>query len=172
MLCQNEIPPAQTSEALTVAKVHGLTTIFNPSPVPTRAAFYAMPWDKIDWLIVNQEEAYSLAHKFAEDDMNASTYAGEAKSDGEEPLDSLPRYLPKATGIVMTMGAQGVQMVLRETLAPDEAGRTAGSGKLTKLSAKAGKAHGKIINTTGAGDTFAVSSLHLSLGRMMYSDHG
>jgi ribokinase len=172
MLCQNEIPPAQTSEALTVAKVHGLTTIFNPSPVPTRAAFYAMPWDKIDWLIVNQEEAYSLAHKFAEDDMNASTYAGEAKSEGEEPLDSLPRYLPKATGIVMTMGAQGVQMVLRETLAPDEAGRTAGSGKLTKLSAKAGKAHGKIINTTGAGDTFAVSSLHLSLGRMMYSDHG
>ena len=132
MLVQNEIPIAQTCEALTVAKVHDLVTVFNPSPVPTGAAFYVIPWQKVDWLIVNEDEARDLAAAFDSTEADA--------------LDGLAVALPEATGIVMTRGAEGVDMLLRREL----------SAKPHRLSAPAGKPVSRIINTTGAGDTFAV----------------
>lgn len=132
MLVQNEVPIAQTCEALTVAKVHDLITVFNPSPVPTGASFYVVPWTKVDWLIVNEDEARDLANAFARTESDA--------------LEGLAQALPGATGLIMTKGAQGVEMLLRRK-----------SNSLPqRLSAASGKPVGKIINTTGAGDTFAV----------------
>ena len=144
MLVQNEIPISQTCEALTVAKVHNLVTVFNPSPVPTGASFFVIPWQKVDWLIVNQDEASDLANAFDRSEGNV--------------LEGLAQALPQATGIVMTSGAQGVEMLLRN----------ASSGQIKRLSAPSGKPVNKIINTTGAGDTFAVCCFRQHRARLIY----
>lgn len=145
MFVQNEIPLAQTCEALIVAKAHDLITVFNPSPVPTGAAFYAIPWNKIDWLIVNEDEARELARAFDRSE--------------EDALQGLAQAVPSATGLVMTKGAAGVDMQMRREA----------NGPTKRLSAPSGKPVGKIINTTGAGDTFAVRTLHTTTDHLTNS---
>lgn len=136
MLVQNEIPIHQTCEALIKAKEAGLTTIFNPSPIPSKEHTETLiPWHSVDWLIVNEDEATDLAKAFGR------------SAEKEDALEQLGESLKHATGIVMTKGAAGVEMLL----ATPESG-------FIRLESPCGQAVNRIINTTGAGDTFAVSN--------------
>lgn len=136
MLVQNEIPILQTCEAIVKAKEADLVTIFNPSPIPSKDHVDTLlPWQSIDWLIVNEDEATELAKAFGHDT--------DRKRDA---LEQLGQSLKNATGIVMTKGAAGAEMLLRM----QEEG-------FIRLESPCGQAVHPIINTTGAGDTFAVS---------------
>lgn len=148
MLVQNEIPITQTCQALLTAKHSGLVTIFNPSPIPSKDHVTSLiPWQSIDWLIVNEDEAADLAKAFG-------------RPEASDALAELGELIPRATGIVMTKGAKGVEMLLRST-----------EDSFMRLESPCGKPVQPIINTTGAGDTFAVSSYDdLSLG-MRLSQH-
>lgn len=135
LLAQNEIPLDQTCSALKAGHQQGLITLFNPSPVPSKSEVQnTIPWDCVDWLLVNIHEAESLAMMLGKD----TSYP--------DVLERLAQALPKTTGIIVTKGAQGVDALLK-----------AENGSHIRLTASAGKARGPIIDTTGAGDTFAVS---------------
>lgn len=133
MLVQNEIPIIQTCEALIQAKKDNLVTIFNPSPIPSKGHVDTLiPWEAIDWLLVNEDETVELAKALGH-------------PDSSDALEQLGKSLPHATGIVMTKGSAGVEMLL----ATSEDG-------FIRLESPCGQALQPIINTTGAGDTFAV----------------
>jgi ribokinase len=133
MLVQNEIPLIQTCEALIQAKQAKLITIFNPSPIPSKEQVDTLiPWESIDWLLVNEDETVELAKAFGH-------------PAGSDALEQLGNSLPRATGIVMTKGSAGVEMLL-----------AASEGGFIRLESPCGQALQPIINTTGAGDTFAV----------------
>lgn len=132
MLVQNEIPILQTCEALIQAKSAGLVTVFNPSPIPSKDQVDTLiPWESIDWLLVNEDETADLARAF-----------GHANGDA---LEQLGRSLPHATGIVMTKGSAGVETLLATS-----------ENRFIRLKSPCGQALQPVTNTTGAGDTFAV----------------
>lgn len=135
MLVQNEIPIEQTCGALQAAKEQGLTTIFNPSPIPPKdVVSNVIAWKNVDWLVLNHEESKSLAGIFGHDVTTV------------DPLDALSKSMPHATGIVVTKGGDGVEALLAD-----------GNGRFVRLSSPAGKVLSPIKDTTGAGDTFTVS---------------
>lgn len=83
--------------------------------------------------------------------MNEDEAADLAKALGHQTgsvdaIEQLGESLKHATGIVMTKGAAGVEMLLA----------TSQDGFI-RLESPCGQAIEPIINTTGAGDTFAVS---------------
>lgn len=116
------------------AKQAGLVTIFNPSPIPSKDDVDTLlPWSAIDWLIVNEDETVELAKAFGH-------------PIAKDALAQLGESLPHTTGIVMTKGSAGVEMLLA----------TSGADGFIRLESPCGQAVQPIINTTGAGDTFAV----------------
>jgi ribokinase len=128
----------QTCDALLQAKEAGLVTIFNPSPIPSQDQVSSLiPWQAIDWLLLNEDETQDLAKAFGRD--------GSSSADS---LGYLGGQLPQATGIVMTKGADGVEMLLKTE-----------DMSFIRLGSPSGQAVEKIVNTTGAGDTFAVRVL-------------
>ncbi|KAI0289989.1 Ribokinase-like protein [Russula brevipes] len=88
LLLQNEIPWASTLAYLNYAYARGLTTVFNPSPMPADTQLRAFPWLALSWLIVNEGEADGLLH------------AIRGNPDGPEHFAS--------TSVVCTLGAAGV----------------------------------------------------------------
>ncbi|GAA5901460.1 putative ribokinase [Sporobolomyces salmoneus] len=130
LLLQNEIPFESTQQALREAHQAGLVTIFNPSPMLTKEQLEGFEWDELDWLIINEGEGEELVKVLAPNAANA-----------EGILRSLREKLKGLTGIIMTMGSQGVQADLKD-------------GKRI-VSVGAGKVEeGGVKDTTGAGDCF------------------
>lgn len=136
LLLQNEIPLASTRSFITEAHQAGLVTIFNPSPMLTPAELASFEWNTLDWLLVNEGEAEELVE-----------FLGGKKVDGSEVLAALRKVeaLKELTGILMTRGGEGVVAALE---GPD--GETIHVG--------AGEVQGAVVDTTGAGDCFTVSS--------------
>src|ERR1700691_4876849 len=69
ILLQNEIPFLTTLWYLTHSKSPALerpiTTIYNPSPMPTPTQIsYEIKWEHVDWLVVNEGEAQQLLDAF------------------------------------------------------------------------------------------------------------
>ena len=93
-----------------------------------------IPWQSVDWLVLNEAEARSLADAF-----------GEPKH--RDSLDALAQFLPDATALIMTKGADGVEGLISVEHA-----------SFQRLASPAGKPMKAITDTTGAGDTFTVSS--------------
>ncbi|GAA5824577.1 hypothetical protein JCM3770_000551 [Rhodotorula araucariae] len=137
LLLQNEIPLAETRRALADAHAAGLTTLFNPSPMPSRAELVAFEWSALDWLFINAGEAEDLVAALASADEAARARA----RGGPEALLAALRAtsLRDVAGIVMTRGADGVLVSLR-------GGATVQAG--------AGNVVGAVKDTTGAGDCF------------------
>ncbi|KAK7680409.1 hypothetical protein QCA50_016649 [Cerrena zonata] len=67
LLIQNEIPFSSTLAALAHAHQIDATTLFNPSPMPNIQQLRELPWDELDWLIVNQGEVLTLLKAFQSD---------------------------------------------------------------------------------------------------------
>ncbi|KAK2464485.1 hypothetical protein APHAL10511_003464 [Amanita phalloides] len=136
LLLQNEIHAESTYHALEYA--YGATTILNPSPLPSLSQIRVFPWDKVNWLIVNEGEAKDLFH---------ATIGQEAPvwRDAEEMLRSMVALpLFHKTNIICTIGARGVIAIL-----PDF-----GSDSPTVICIPAAKVLSGVNDTTGAGDCF------------------
>ncbi|EMS23165.1 ribokinase [Rhodotorula toruloides NP11] len=134
ILLQNEIPLQETKGALRRAKSAGLTTLFNPSPMPSRQALTEFEWQHLDWLVINEGEGADLLAALA--DPTATESSGGAAA----LLGALRRTaLGSLTGIIMTRGADGVVSSLRD-------------GSVVEVGP--GKVVGGVKDTTGAGDCF------------------
>ncbi|GAA5912946.1 hypothetical protein JCM8208_002410 [Rhodotorula glutinis] len=136
LLLQNEIPLAETRRTLQQAHAAGLVTLFNPSPMLSRADLAAFDWPSLDWLVINAGEAEDLLGALESDDKAAAARAG-----GPEALLGALREtsLGALEGIIMTRGAEGVIVDLRGG---------------TRLLLGPGKVVGDVKDTTGAGDCF------------------
>lgn len=115
-------------------------TIWNPSPLPTAEELKAWQWQKLDVLIVNQGEGLDLIAAL-------SGSEGSEDEDAEKTLEKLAALdqLKSLSWIVMTRGAQGVSA---SVLLQDS------QEQRTTFSVAASKPK-KVVDTTGAGDTFA-----------------
>ncbi|KPV73294.1 uncharacterized protein RHOBADRAFT_45861 [Rhodotorula graminis WP1] len=136
LLLQNEIPLAETKRTLHEAHAAGLVTLFNPSPMLSRADLAAFEWPALDWLVINAGEAEDLLVALASDETAATARAG-----GPDALLAALREtsLRSLAGIIMTRGGDGVLVDLRGG---------------TRLRLGPGKVVGEVKDTTGAGDCF------------------
>ncbi|KAM0747265.1 Ribokinase-like protein [Meredithblackwellia eburnea MCA 4105] len=127
LLLQNEIPFSSTVSSLRLAKQNSVTTIFNPSPLPSEEQLKEIDWNDVDWLLVNEGEGLALA--------------GLKEGESEEKILGKLTSLSEKGGLnaIMTKGADGVVAVTKE-------GAT--------VSCPAGKVNGGVKDTTGAGDCF------------------
>lgn len=142
LVLQNEIPLSTTAAYLSHGHSQGLSTIWNPSPLPTAEELQSWRWDQTDVLIVNQGEGLDLI----------AALTGRNVNEGEKAEDTLAalaglKQLKTLAWVVMTRGAHGVlASVLLEKSAEGESRTT------VALSASKPR---QVLDTTGAGDTFA-----------------
>ncbi|KAJ6482494.1 Ribokinase-like protein [Mycena sanguinolenta] len=138
---QNEIPLSSTIEYLTRASSSRISTIFNPSPIPTPEELQTFPWDKLTWLIVNSGEALALCQALGVEVLDLSASASAV--DTAKPLLSLLSSRMPTTNVVCTLGADGVlaQFTLLDA-------------KSEPVYLPAATLQGTTRDTTGAGDCF------------------
>jgi ribokinase len=129
LLLQNEI--SNVNYLIHRAHEKGMTTVLNPSPITAELTAYD-GLALLDWMIVNQGEAETLAG------IAGDGKSGEKaeKKDPEEVIDALKAKYPNAS-IVMTLGKHGALCLA--------------DGKKTFCGTFD---YGKRVDTTGAGDTF------------------
>ncbi|PBK71843.1 Ribokinase-like protein [Armillaria solidipes] len=144
ILLQNEIPFPDTLAQITAANdpslPQPLSTIFNPSPMPSQTQLLQFPWDKLTWLIVNEGEASDLV------DILLPSPASLVPNEDYASLSAYPVILRLAeriptTNIVCTLGAAGVLALL-----PSFEGNP--------VYLPAARLEGTVRDTTGAGDCF------------------
>ncbi|EGG06625.1 uncharacterized protein MELLADRAFT_43454 [Melampsora larici-populina 98AG31] len=149
LLLQNEIPLSETCAALKTAKKCEISTIFNPSPLPSRSEIQnVIPWSTVDWLIVNQEEARALTKACDRPDHQADVDLKIEFGQTDELQDTLIKLIRSSfanIGVVMTLGANGCQVGFRAN---------SGEKAWTLFSSLASKGTRPVIDTTGAGDCF------------------
>lgn len=103
-------------------------------------------WSNVDYLVLNADEAVNLVQVFCD----GSKGSDEGRGDTVDTLRVLSDLLPNCTAIVVTKGAHGVEAALRR-----------GGDQIVRLQEPCGQALSKIIDTTGAGDTFTVIGMDL-----------
>jgi ribokinase len=148
ILLQNEIPISTTLSYLAFSKSPALgrriTTIYNPSPIPTPTQIlHEIDWGCIDWLIVNEGEAQQLLDAFP---ASSPTSPPEIHLPGSvsyslnliSRLASQPSF--KGVNIICTLGPLGVLGHLR----------TKDGG--AQLIYEPGVSENEVRDTTGAGD--------------------
>jgi len=153
LLLQNEIKWESTLYALD--SVRNATTIFNPSPLPTSGQTRAFPWERVDWLIVNEEEARDLHSALQDEATPSSPHALIAA------LSGLPSFA--TTNIIYTLGKAGVIAFIP---AFHRSERALDSPSFMHFPAT--ELRGAVCDTTGAGDCFTgyfVQGL-MELGRL------
>lgn len=126
LICQCETPLASVTNAIELARRHGVTVVFNPAPAPTNN----LPDEllaKVDYLIVNETEAGQLSGIHVSDLASATAAAD--------------HLLQRGVGcVLLTMGASGVCI----SYAIDAVMHTQHI-PASKVS---------VVDTTAAGDTF------------------
>lgn len=153
LIVQNEIPLPTTQRFLAHARRAGTTTIFNPSPMLTKEELTAFAWSDVDVLIVNEGEASDLVAA-----LSPSSSSGEPGNvlDALEPLiDS--RWL------IMTKGAQGVSARVRC------ASSASSNQARTRFEVPPAEPR-QVVDTTGAGDTFAGNVVAAMMTRSASAD--
>jgi sugar/nucleoside kinase (ribokinase family) len=150
LLVQNEIPLSETTQALEAARIAGLQTIYNPSPIPSDDELRnVVPWGAVDWVVINEGEARDLLSVLIASPSARTTEPPRAES--EDLLDTFASLagchpLGNARGIVVTLGASGVAARIQ-----------VGERKWEKVRCGAGHVT-EVKDTTGAGDCFTVMS--------------
>jgi ribokinase len=125
-----------------------VTTIFNPSPLPTFNQINSFPWHKVDWLLVNEGEALDLYNTFVHKDRD-KVRPGTA-GPIHEMIAGLSEQPPLSnTNIICTLGEDGVLAVI-----PRFHKRNALHGSPSFMSFPAVNLQGTTRDTTGAGDCF------------------
>jgi len=151
VLLQNEIPLAETLRTAQLAHSLGITTVFNPSPLPSQHQVAALlDWHLIDWLIVNQEEARTLRDRASSrpraSDRRPLIDSTSSSQDLHHELALLQDLIQLSLAtfaIVITLGARGSLLAFQST-------PSLWRGFYTPPS----PGNRPVINTTGAGDCF------------------
>ncbi|KAG5636848.1 hypothetical protein H0H81_006641 [Sphagnurus paluster] len=151
ILLQNEIHFESTLYALNNSR--NATTIYNPSPMPSVDEIRGFPWNKVDWLIVNEGEAEDLYNALHE--ANSVRIAGSSPPEISRShhellvlLSAQPAFL--TTNIICTLGKDGVLAFIPAFHRPKTAHETPSFMQLP-----AATLQGDVRDTTGAGDCFA-----------------
>ncbi|KAG5642176.1 hypothetical protein DXG03_003439 [Asterophora parasitica] len=148
LLLQNEIHLESTLYALENAR--NATTIYNPSPMPSSSQIKSFPWDRVDWLIVNEGEAEDLYNALSESHGRRGASPAVSRSHREllSILSAQPAFA--TTNIICTLGKDGVLAFIPAFHRP----RTAHEAP-SFMHFPAATLQGTIRDTTGAGDCFA-----------------
>jgi ribokinase len=141
LLIQNEIPLDDTLAYLRAAGAAGVTSVYNPSPMPTVDVLRVFPWDCLSILIVNEGELAAIYSSFDSTPVDKSLSIADAATAQMHALHRAKGFNER-TAIVTTIGPEGVIIL-------DPKG-----GKPEISSFPAAKVR-KVVDTTGAGDTFA-----------------
>ncbi|KAG6902151.1 hypothetical protein C0995_003625 [Termitomyces sp. Mi166 len=142
ILLQNEIHMESTLYALNNS--NDATTIYNPSPMPSSKEINEFPWDKVDWLIVNEGEAEDLYRVLSG---HGSTTSLE-KSPKEVLLLLSAQPALVTTNIICTLGKDGVIAFVPAFH------RTKRDHVPSFIHLPAAVLKGSVRDTTGAGDCF------------------
>ena len=138
LIVQNEVPLETTKAFLAYAHAvdeqRPCMTVFNPSPMLSKAQLQNFNWKDVDVLIVNEGEGKDLL----------DAMGSKAETDVLQGLDSL-QQLHHTSWIVMTRGGKGVAARVRQD------GKDASRSHFDVPPAKPRQ----VRDTTGAGDTFA-----------------
>ena len=143
LLLQNEIHPRSMQYALDNAR--NATIIYNPSPLPSDQELSRFPWNKIDWLIVNESEATGICRSLNRS--RANTTANMSTRELVFLLSAHPSFA--TTNIICTLGGDGVLAFIPTFHRPKTAHEAPSFMHL-----QAAKLQGEIRDTTGAGDCF------------------
>lgn len=170
LLLANEIPFESTLDYLSAAsasKDRKVTSIYNPSPMPSAEQLKIFPWHQVDWLIVNEGELGDIAGSvFGDASIELETdvknavesltqAAAKDKVDDEAAIKvakalrtALPRLVTSDSkhnvNIICTLGAKGVLYVCS----------TSNNGEPRVKRIRSAKLLRPIKDTTGAGDCF------------------
>jgi len=147
LLVQNEIPLQSTTYALHNAK--GATVIMNPSPLPSPVEIRDFPWNLVDWLLVNEEEARELYKSVSEWRNESSSLDAATLTIRQLVLNLSAEPAFERTNIVCTLGPEGVLAFVPTFHRPK-----AGNEVPSFIQLSAAKLQGNVRDTTGAGDCF------------------
>lgn len=128
-----EIPLDTVAFALSTARQHGVRTVLNPSPVPRNLSDMDAMLEHVDYLVCNEGEAAALARV-------AQVVDAPSARDAAQIL--LKKGVQRA--VVVTLGPQGAVIVER-----DQAVFAVVSSPVVK-----------VVDTTGAGDSFLGACVH------------
>ncbi|KAG6900376.1 hypothetical protein C0993_011726 [Termitomyces sp. T159_Od127] len=126
-------------------KSNNVTTIYNPSPMPSFQEVKDFPWDKIDWLIVNETEAEDLYKIFSGHESTVNL--GKSCSEILLLLSAQPALA--TTNVICTLGKDGVLAFIpafHQQQSEDHAP--------SFIQLPAAVLQGTTRDTTGAGDCF------------------
>ncbi|KAH0578309.1 hypothetical protein H2248_003933 [Termitomyces sp. 'cryptogamus'] len=143
VLLQNEIHMECTLYALNNS-VNAIT-VYNPSPMPSSQEINEFPWDKVDWLIVNEGEAEDLYKVLSR---HGSSF-GESPSEILLLLSTQPALA--TTNIICTLGKDGVVAFI-PAFHRQKQEHNHNTPNFIRLPAAV--LQGTIRDTTGAGDCF------------------
>jgi ribokinase len=121
------------------------TVILNPSPLPSASEIRDFPWDKVDWLVVNETEAEGLYLSM----MGTEGTSSPSMSTREVLVLLSAQPLFKETNIVCTLGADGVLTFIPTFHRPITSHEAP-----SFIYLPAARLRGAIRDSTGAGDCF------------------
>lgn len=141
LLLQNEIPLDDTLAYLRAAGKAGIKSVYNPSPMPSREVLAAFPWDCLSYLIVNEGELSDILSAFDDTPLDAKLSVKDRAIAQMHALHGAKGFA-KSVAIVTTIGPEGVLVLDVKGPHPEVAYSPAAKAR-------------KVVDTTGAGDTFA-----------------
>ncbi|KAL1410099.1 putative ribokinase [Vanrija albida] len=141
LLLQNEIPLDDTLAYLRASGKAGIKTVYNPSPMPSREVLAAFPWDCLSYLIVNEGELADILAAFDDTPLDAKLSVKDRAIAQMHALHGAKGFA-KTVAIVTTIGPDGVLVFDVKGAHPEVAYSPAAKAR-------------KVVDTTGAGDTFA-----------------
>ncbi|KAN0062551.1 putative ribokinase [Thecaphora frezii] len=155
LVVHNEIPLDVTTKFLVYARdVYDrarVTTIFNPSPMPTVEELQAFPWWTTDVLVVNEGEGAQLLRALDPQSLESLHDTAEGSEErSKQVVDLLAKLesLRSTAWIVLTRGAKGVMARIR-IANPQQPADERAFFNLPPFKPQ------QVVDTTGAGDTFA-----------------
>ncbi|KAH8828286.1 ATP binding protein [Flagelloscypha sp. PMI_526] len=139
LLLANEVELSSTVQYLASAPL-SVTTIFNPSPMLSRADLIEFPFSRLDWLLVNEGELVDISQTLIGSELSGDT---SSRSPLEVAQLLFTTTFHSKTSIIVTLGAEGVVFI-----------RVSESPASLTGSRPAAKLCNPLKDTTGAGDCF------------------
>ncbi|KAI8049753.1 Ribokinase-like protein [Syncephalis plumigaleata] len=147
LLLQNEMSSA--GYALAAAKKREMITLFNPAPM-SDDVLNEYDMRLVDLCIVNETEATHMLRLLNGDD-NAQASASMSPSDLVEQLFT---QFSNLAGVIVTLGSEGLIAKFNDTKPSEHSNNDNNNDDDTIIRIAACPIKDKVIDTTGAGDTF------------------
>ncbi|KAG0094730.1 hypothetical protein BGZ93_006824 [Podila epicladia] len=141
LVMQNEI--SSGGDIMRAAKERGMTICFNPSPF-TNELPMEYPLHLVDYLLINEIEAQGLYSYLTTPKSDADSMSSSSHITPSESFPVLEKAYGQISGIIITLGGDG--LVARFRINEED---------VQMKEFRMGIVKGQVVNTTGAGDTFA-----------------